>query len=127
MRVLMLADSEDECTLVKRAIRFEVPNARVDDVCDRAAFDDIDPGEYDLIVTDWRLLWAEGREVVGAARRLCRGGCPIVVMTDEYPECRAAALAAGADHCWEKSEASLRSLRDLARIAAGEKIGANAL
>src|SRR5689334_19718300 len=102
MRVLLLADSHDDCTRVTRAIRFDVPNARVGCVYDREAFEEIDPGDYDLIITDWRLFWAESQDVVSTVRRLCRE-CPIVVLTEEHPECHPAALAAGADHCWEKS------------------------
>ena len=125
MRVLLAAATAEDRAEIARALRIEFPQARIDAVLDREQFDAVEDFDaFALAVTEWRLGWGDGHEVVGTIKNL-DPDCPVLVVinVEEPDKAEAAqrkAQRAGADRCLARFDApALRTVaRELARDTA---------
>ena len=61
LRILLVDDNPDDRGLVERELRKEFPNVQILEAIDQAQLDGcIEKGGFDLVVTDYHLLWSDG-------------------------------------------------------------------
>ncbi|WP_338766480.1 response regulator [Massilia sp. METH4] len=70
LRVLLIDDNPDDRALVERELRLRIDQLEVRHVSDAAALDVVlDAGGFDVAVTDYRLRWTVGTEVLREIKR----------------------------------------------------------
>ena len=80
-RVLHVDDNPDDRALVARELRRDMPNLSITEVSDKTALDKaLREADFDLVITDYELIWGNGLEVL---QRLRRGNpdVPVVMFT----------------------------------------------
>lgn len=70
LRVLLIDDNPDDRALVERELRLRIDRVEVRHVSDAAALaETLDAGGFDVVVTDYRLRWTVGTEVLREVKR----------------------------------------------------------
>ena len=65
LRVLLIDDNPDDRTLVAREIRRAIPDTVLHEIRDAAEFEEaLQQGFFDIVITDFRLGWADGVSVL---------------------------------------------------------------
>ncbi|HKP96930.1 MAG TPA: ATP-binding protein [Fibrobacteria bacterium] len=81
LRVLLVDDNPDDRALVLRTLKKEFPGMEATEVSDAEGLDSaLFHGSFDLAVTDYRLLWSNGHEVLQRVK-FCFPDCPVVMFT----------------------------------------------
>lgn len=98
LSVLLVDDDPDDRALVARSLGKEFPGVRVSQAPDRRTFDEaLAGGGFDAVITDYRLRWADGLQVLREVRARWPE-CPVVMFTGTgNEEVAAEALKAGLD------------------------------
>ncbi|MCE5296154.1 MAG: response regulator [Euryarchaeota archaeon] len=69
LKVLLIDDNPSDRALERRLIEKEIENAEVIEIKGRdALLDAIEKGDYDIVVTDYQLMWSNGLEVLRMVR-----------------------------------------------------------
>ena len=85
-RVLIVDDNPQDRFLVRRALLNEFDGIEVLEAADQAALDElISGGPFDAVVTDFRLRWSDGLEVLDAIHRR-HPDTPVVMFTNTGSE-----------------------------------------
>jgi PAS domain S-box-containing protein len=70
VRILLIDDNPDDRTLAGRELRREIPNLLITEVGNEEHFDDaFARGSFDLIITDYELLWSNGLKLLERMKR----------------------------------------------------------
>ena len=111
LRVLLIDESPDDRALAIRELRREIPDLQVQQVTEAKGFAQaLEGGNFDLVITDYRLRWADGLEVLRAVKARWPE-CPVIMFTDaSTEEIAVEAMQAGLD------EYVLKSPRHFARL-----------
>lgn len=80
LHVLLVDDNPDDRLFARRAIEREFPDARFDEPLDAAAFAVALTATPDIVVTDYRLGWSNGLEILKAVREH-QPGRPVIMLT----------------------------------------------
>lgn len=97
IRILLIDDNPDDRALVIRELRREFPNSQIDQIIDEKSFNSALATPWDLVITDYQLMWNNGLTVV---RRLKTTwpDCPVVMFTGTgSEEVAVEAMKAGLD------------------------------
>ena len=118
LRVLLVDDNPDDRALVRRALERDLGAIQAEEIVDRAAFERAnEAGGFDLVVTDYQLLWWTGLDVVRAAKERWPY-CPVVMFTATgNEEVAVAAMKSGLDDYVLKSTSRLPRLVASVRLA----------
>ncbi|MEE9617579.1 MAG: PAS domain S-box protein, partial [Anaerolineae bacterium] len=109
--ILLIDDSPDDRTLAIRELRREILDLQVQQVTEAKGFAQaLEGGNFDLVITDYRLRWTDGLEVLRAVK-VRWPECPVIMFTDTgTEEIAVEAMEAGLD------EYVLKSPRHFARL-----------
>ncbi|GGY43086.1 hypothetical protein GCM10007387_26410 [Pseudoduganella albidiflava] len=81
LRILLIDDNPDDRALVERELRLRIAAVSVSHVADAGALDQaLAAGEFDVAVTDYRLRWTLGTEVLRAIKQRYPN-TPVVMFT----------------------------------------------
>ena len=81
LRVLLIDDNPDDRALVERELRLRIEQVEVRHISDAAALSEaLDAGGFDVAVTDYRLRWTVGTEVLREVKRR-HPQVPVVMFT----------------------------------------------
>jgi PAS domain S-box-containing protein len=113
-RLLLIDDQAEDRALVIRELRRRYEDLQVKEITGVAEFEDaLEEGDFDLAVTEYKLYWADGLQVLGQIKARWPE-CPLIMVTGSgNEEIAAAAMKAGADEYLTKS---LHYLQSLVRI-----------
>jgi len=118
VRVLLVDDNPDDRMLVIRALREEFPRLEVDQIYDRASFEDVlDRADFDVVITDYQIRWGTGLEVLERIKARLPD-CPVIMFTGTgSEEIAVEALKKGLDDYILKSPKHLKRLPPAVRVA----------
>ncbi len=96
--ILLIDDSLDDRTLAIRELRREILDLQVQQITEAKGFAQaLEGGNFDLVITDYRLRWTDGLEVLRAVKARWPE-CPVIMFTDVGTEETAVeAMKAGLD------------------------------
>ena len=81
LRMLLVDDNPDDRTLAVRALRRDFPDLLIDQISDAKGFATaLDSKGYDLVITDYQLLWSDGLVVLRAIKARWPD-CPVIMFT----------------------------------------------
>ncbi|MBB3224901.1 hybrid sensor histidine kinase/response regulator [Pseudoduganella umbonata] len=81
LRILLIDDNPDDRALVERELRLRIPGVSVSHVSDAGALDQaLAAGQFDVAVTDYRLRWTLGTDVLRAIKQRYPN-TPVVMFT----------------------------------------------
>jgi two-component sensor histidine kinase/CheY-like chemotaxis protein len=117
-RILLVDHNPDDRALVRREAEALFAGAEVREAGSREELEAaLNPGGYDLVVTDLELRWGNGREVLAAVRQ-SRPDCAVVMFTGTGDEISAVELMkAGLDDYVVKHARQLPRLRASMKLA----------
>lgn len=70
VRLLLVDDNADDRALAARELRCEIPDVEVVEAPDEAAFEKaFAAGNFDVVVTDYQLLWSDGLKLLERCKR----------------------------------------------------------
>ncbi len=118
MSVLLVDDNPEDRALVMRALDQEFPALHIQQPADQIAFDAaLLAGKSDLVITDYRLGWTTGREVLRSVKAR-HPHWPVIMFTDSgSEEIAVEAMKANLDDYIIKSAAHIARLGVAARAA----------
>jgi PAS domain S-box-containing protein len=113
LRLILVDDNPDDCALVMRELRREFPDLQVRKVTEAESFARVlEVGDFDLVITDYQLLWTNGLAVLHAVKERWPD-CPVIMFTATgSEEVAVEAMKAGLD------DYVLKSLKHLVRLSA---------
>ena len=110
-RVLLIDDSREDRLLAMRELRRALPVAEIVEVSDAAALAEaLASGTFDVVVTDYRLRWTTGLEILEAAKAQDRYRPVIMFTATATQEDAVEAMKRGLDDYVVKSPAHIRRL-----------------
>jgi signal transduction histidine kinase/DNA-binding response OmpR family regulator len=81
LRVLLIDDNPDDRALVERELRLHIENLQVRHISDAGKLEDaLADGSFDVAVTDYRLRWTTGTDVLKEIKRR-HPGKPVIMFT----------------------------------------------
>ena len=121
-RILLLDNHPDDRVMVTRVLRQEFANLRVEQITSAESLDRaLEAGDFDLVITDYRLSWTDGLAVLRAVKAAWPD-CPVIMFTGAGSEQVAVeAMKAGLDDYLKSPEhvdrlpAAIRSALEQAR------------
>jgi PAS domain S-box-containing protein len=118
LRVLLIDDYPDDCTLVIRQLQQEFSEVEVEQIIDQASFDQaLRENRFDIAITDYRLMWSDGLTVLQQLKAVCPI-CPVIMFTNSAMQEEAIeAMKAGLDDYIIKSPRHYIRLATAARLA----------
>jgi PAS domain S-box-containing protein len=70
VRILLVDDSADDRALARRELQREIPNLEITEAAEENEFEEaFAAGNFDLIITDYQLLWSDGLKVLERLKR----------------------------------------------------------
>jgi PAS domain S-box-containing protein len=124
LRLLLIDDQAEDRSLVLRELRQRYEDLQVKEITGAAEFEEaLEEGDFDLVVTEYKLYWADGLQVLEQIKAR-RPECPVIMVTGSgNEEIAAAAMKAGADDYLNKSLHYLQGLLRTVRpfLAGGEQ------
>jgi PAS domain S-box-containing protein len=116
-RVLLIDDHPEDRALVVRELRREFGDLQVVEIIAAAAFEEaLDRGDFDLAITDFKLNWSDGLQILRQIK-VRQPGCPVIMATGAgSEEIAVAAMKAGAEDYLNKSFQYLQSLSQAVRF-----------
>jgi len=122
LRILLLDNHPDDRVMVTRVLRQEFANLRVEQITSAESLDRaLEAGDFDLVITDYRLSWTDGLAVLRAVKAAWPD-CPVIMFTGASSEQVAVeAMKAGLDDYLKSPEhvdrlpAAIRSALEQAR------------
>ncbi len=126
-RILFIDDHPDDRRLAIIVLRQSLPDLQVDEVADALAFAErVAGGRFAAAITEYRLAWTDGLDVLSTIKRV-QPDCPVIVFTAQGGEAVAAeALRRGADGYVLKGSSGTLRLADVLREALAAAEGARA-
>ena len=124
-RILLIDDRPQDRFLAKRALGIEFPDLILTEAGDRPQFEDaLQASEYDAVVTDYQLRWADGLQIFEELRT--RGiDVPVIMFTHTgSEEIAAAGLKAGLADYIVKTPSHYGRLAHAVRIAISNAVAA---
>lgn len=135
LRVLVLDDNPHDRQLTLRELRKEFPDVEAIEPLDDGQFREaLRDATFDIVVTDFNLMWSNGVDIVRAVKEV-RPHCPVIMFTATgTQEVAVAAMKAGLDDyvikspkhyvrlaaavrsCLDRAEIRLRALRSETRL-----------
>jgi len=108
---LLIDDRAEDRDLVIRELRRRYEDLQVKEIAGAAEFEDaLEEGDFDLAVTEYKLYWADGLQVLEQIKA-SRPECPVIMVTGSgNEEIAAASMKAGADDYLNKSRHYLQGL-----------------
>lgn len=86
LHFLIIDDNPNDRILSIRELKREFPNLSVTEITDEIQFyNALAAGNFDLVVTDFRLCWSDGLSVFRAVRKIYPE-CPVIMFTDSGNE-----------------------------------------
>jgi len=118
LRILLIDDSPDDRTLAIRELRQAIPDLQVQQVTEARGFAQaLEGDDFDLVITDYRLQWTDGLEVLRAVKARWPE-CPVILFTDaSAEEIAVEAMKAGLDDYVLKSPRHFARLPVAVRLA----------
>ncbi len=118
LRVLLLDDNPADRRLLTRLLRQTWPQAAIHEITEASAFDAaLQQGNFDIVLTDYRLHWSDGLRVLEQVQALYPHK-PVVLVTDSgSEEVAARALRLGAAGYVLKKRPHLQRLPEVIRQA----------
>ena len=118
LRVLLIDNSPEDRILAMRELRREIPDLQVEQITGAEEFSQaLEGGNFDLVLTDYRLQWADGLEVLRAVKARWPER-PVIMLTDtSTEEIALEAMEAGLDDYVLKSPQHFARLPIVARSA----------
>ena len=118
LRVLFIDNSPEDRILAMRELRCEIPDLQVEQITGAEEFSQaLEGGNFDLVLTDYRLQWADGLEVLRAVKARWPE-CPVIMLADtKAEEIALEAMEAGLDDYVLKSPQHFARLPIVARSA----------
>ena len=81
LRILMIDDNPDDRALVKRELKREFEDVEFIEVIESEGFlKTLEEGRFDLVITDYRIRWTTGLNVLDKVRALYPD-CPVIMFT----------------------------------------------
>ncbi len=80
MRVLVVDDNSDDRLLISRQLRQKFSRLDVEEIVDSADLARLLESDFDLVITDYKLNWTDGLEILRAAKT-AKPDCPVVMFT----------------------------------------------
>jgi len=81
LRILLLDNHPDDRVMVTRVLRQEFANMRVEQITSAESLDRaLEAGDFDLVITDYRLSWTDGLAVLCAVKAAWPD-CPVIMFT----------------------------------------------
>lgn len=104
-RIVIVDDNPDDRALEARLIRQAIPEVEITEVGDAASWKDVlEAGMFDLVITDYRLIWSDGLTVLNAVRSRWPERPVVIVTASGTEEIAVAAMKAGAEDYVLKSQ-----------------------
>lgn len=118
LRILLIDDDPDDRTLTIRELRREFPDLQVEQITEAKGFAQaLEGGNFDLAITDYRLRWTDGLEVLRAVKARWPE-CPVIMFAGTGTEDIAVeAMKAGLDDYVLKLPKHLARLPVAVRLA----------
>jgi PAS domain S-box-containing protein len=86
LRILLIDDNPNDRLIATRELKQLSPDVDIREVIDQESLDrSIAAGEFDLVVTDYRLFWSDGLTVLRRVKALYPE-CPVIMVTDSGSE-----------------------------------------
>lgn len=86
MRVLLIEDNPNDRELIRRQLRKEIADLDIIETPHREAFREaLEAGNFDVVLTDYRLHWSDGLTVLQAVKLQCPY-VPVIMVTDSGSE-----------------------------------------
>jgi two-component system cell cycle sensor histidine kinase/response regulator CckA len=118
LRILFIDDNPDIRLLAQRAIRDEFPSLDAVDVIDEEAFASaLRSGDFDLVITDYRLDWTDGLAILRAVKQAWPDRPVIMYTGTGSEEVAVEAIRSGLDDYVLKGPHRLARLVSAVRIA----------
>jgi PAS domain S-box-containing protein len=121
IRVLLVDDNPNDRAIALRELKREFPEIALTEICTAKALDTVfeSAGEFDLLITDYQLFWADGIEVTNRAKERWPD-MPVIMLTGTgNEEVAVRAMKAGV------SDYVLKSPRDYHRLSAAVRAALN--
>jgi PAS domain S-box-containing protein len=81
LRILLIDDNPDDRSLVIRELRREFPDVQVKQIIeDQGLAQELESGEFDVVITDYQLRWTNGLAVLKAIKTRWPN-CPVIMFT----------------------------------------------
>jgi signal transduction histidine kinase len=81
MRILLIDDNPDDRALARRVLERDLPSVETREIFDAATLDKaLEEEPFDLVVTDYRLRWSDGLEVLRRVKEK-DADCPVIMFT----------------------------------------------
>ncbi|HIE39251.1 MAG TPA: GAF domain-containing protein, partial [Anaerolineae bacterium] len=118
VRILLIDDNADDRLLTERALRQEFAHLRVKQIVDAESFaQEVERGDFDLVITDYQLHWSSGLEVLRTVKARWPDR-PVVMFTGTgNEEIAVEAMKAGLDDYIIKSPKHFARLSAAVRVA----------
>ena len=117
LRLLLVDDDPKTRPIVVRTVQRDFDPLHAEQVIGRRRFDRaLSQGDFDLVMTDSRLDWSSGIDVLGDVRSRYPD-CPVIMFSsDDSEDVLARALRGGFNHCLAKSPKALDRLSGILRF-----------
>ncbi len=118
LRILLIDDNPDDRALVIRELRREFPGLEVNQIIEAQSLNHaLEGGDFDMVVTDYQLLWSNGLEILRTVKKRWPD-CPVIMFTGTgSEEVAVASMKAGLDDYVIKSPKHFSRLPASIRLA----------
>ncbi len=123
LSILIIDDNPDDWSLIVRLLKYEFPDARINQVLEEEGFNRaLREADFDLVITDYKLKWSDGLKILRSVKERFPE-TPVVMFTDNgNEEIAVEAMKAGLDDYIVKSPTHfVRLAGAIQQVLKGEK------